>query len=216
MSKYFSNNTNFSNYPISEDGSVETSTIPEFTNENILSAENRELLSTNNSSELEKLKLQNEQLQKMLNTYMAETNTNIPNQFNQFAPAELFEKLNQLIFVVSNLSNRITDMEKTIAGHKNKVVEHKTTTISDPAQIIAFEKEYNRNNVQETLDNIKKGKNIPMEDYIDNSVRLEEMFPELGDEAYQAGYNALSQIKPTVTKPTDITAGQMRGGMNGF
>lgn len=216
MSKYFSKDTNFTNYPISEDGSVETSTIPEFTNENIISNENRELLSSNNSSELEKLKQQNEQLQKMINTYTTETNTNVPNQFNHFAPAELFEKLNQLIFVVSNLSNRITDMEKTINNQQNKINEKRPTTISDPAQIMAFEKEYNRNNVQAALDNIKKGKNLPMEDYIDNSVRLEEMFPEMGDEAYQAGYNALSQIKPNVTKPTEIAVGQMRGGMNGF
>ncbi len=218
MSKYFSNNTDFSHYPINDDGNIPTSNIPEFTNENIISDEKKDILTNKqNNIELERIREQNIQLQKMLDNYTTETKSNIPNQFNNFAPAEIFEKLNQLIFVVSNLSNRITDMENTLK-QQNRIITPTTTsrTISDPSQIVEFEKEFSKNKVQATLENIKKGKNIPMEDYIDNSVRLEEMFPELDDEAYQAGYNALSQIKSTNNKPTDVTVGNMRAGLNGF
>lgn len=223
MSKYFSNDSDFSNYQdttIILDNNTNKNTI---INDIIepLTPEKKEIL--NNISSKDTPISSNDQVNKMVNDYTHATNTEVKNQFNSMTSVELFEKMNQLIFVVSNLSNKIADLEIIIKNNKLKNMKE-PMEISDPKDLIDLERKLNTfnkpasiNDVQSQLNNIKKGNiDIPLEDYIDNSVRLEEMFPNLDDEAYQAGYNALSQTKPKPQTSKNIDIGTMRGGSNGF
>lgn len=214
--------------------------------EKIESKSNKRFQNENNLEEdyIENVISQSEQINEVLNKYTEQTKQNIENKFNKFSPAEMFEKMNQLIYVVTQLSNKIQKLEETI----NNDVTHKSVQDIDVAepkpekkiesQPTQIKKEHNelqipknikaQNNALKkeippmlTADEIRthlasltsgKGGTIPVNDYLDQGVNLEELFPHLDDEAYQAGYSAMLQAQNKVEVEKELpTPGNMRG-----
>ena len=68
----------------------------------------------------------------MLTKRKRELKTKVKNQFELFSPAELFEKLNQIMFVLADLGNRISSLEnigldklqQTIDGYFLKTISN--------------------------------------------------------------------------------------------
>lgn len=245
MGKYFSNDSDLSNYNLSDDATVDTSTLAMPLPSNLtqtLDHKSKEILSgvSNDSQNIQPqttdehinfVRQQNNQVRQLVNSYSEEMKESVKNQFEMFSPAEIFEKFNQIIYVLTDLSNRITSLENTVkSGNTVTKQPAQEIEISDPEQLIRFQKmlekgitpntqpEMNKNNVNQILTDIKKGngpRTIPGGDYIDKGVNLEEMFPHLDDEAYQAAYKAMSETKNPKTESITPAPGSMRG-ITGF
>jgi len=244
MGKYFSNTSDFSKYDVTDDNSVDTSTVIPSTDNltNKLSDETKEKLSktpndaTNEDEYINLVKEQTDQVSSMIKKYSDESKQELKNQFKKFQPIEIFEKLNQIIFVIAELSNRINSLEKTIKGNSEEKEEQKK--ISDPSELYAIQqhqelenkinipenipesKEEKLPNIEEIKKKINEAKSgkIPNDDYKDNSINLEEVFPDLDDEAYQAAYASSSEKEKTKTKTKEKTPtpGKMRRGLAGL
>lgn len=250
MGKYFSNDSDLSNYTTVADESVDTTKLAMPTN-HILnqssSVDSKEILQqfpknndykqpTTTDEHIDFVKNQNALANHMVNSYSEELKTKVKNQFELFSPAELFEKLNQIMFVLADLGNRISSLENTT---KNNMVSNNANNsnngkieLSNPEDLLKFEKSLEQNNpkpindntylnpneVKAALSNIRQGnipKNIPSSEYIDNGLNLEEIFPHLDDEAYQAAYKAMSENKISNTDTQMPSPGNMRG-ITGF
>lgn len=264
MGKYFSNDSDLLNYAVTDDNSVDvTNAIPHTDNlTQPLSDETKQKLTEKNhtdtiSTEDEYINIVKEQSIKtsdMIQKYSDESKQEIKNQFAKFAPAELFEKMNQILFVLTTLSNKVDTLEKTILQNV-KSVDNTTNNgkleVRNPADLYKIQQTEkinttsekddtpiiphsipnksqkvetspqmpDVNEVKKQLENIKKGikPRMPGDGYTDKSVNLEQMFPNLDDEAYQAAYRAIDQQQnpgdsTTSTKPEP---GKMRG-LNGF
>lgn len=171
----------------------------------------------------------------MVEKYSEETKTRIKNEFEKFAPIELFGKINQLIFVVADLANRITQLEDVIKTSKNLEQPQNTTDtvvdgidkrVSPPAKTqksiehpSIHETQRLMDTVRERLNNAKSGNpvpRIPIDGLQQSDTKLEEIFPNLDDDAYEAAYAAIAQNKPKVQTQTEKPSpGNMRG-MHGF
>ena len=141
MGKYFSNDSDLSNYTTVADESVDTTKLAMPTN-HILnqssSVDAKEILHqfpknndykqpTTTDEHIDFVKNQNALANHMVNSYSEELKTKVKNQFELFSPAELFEKLNQIMFVLADLGNRISSLENTT---KNNIVTGNCCKIS--------------------------------------------------------------------------------------
>jgi|SaaInlStandDraft_4_1057021.scaffolds.fasta_scaffold28399_2 hypothetical protein len=239
MGKYFSSDSDLSQYNVSEENSIDTTNVIPST-DNLtkpLSDETKEQLIQSTPSTTDEhinvVKQQTEHVSQMIQTYSEESKQEFKNHFEKFAPAELFEKLNQLIFVVTDLSNRITSLENNTSGTPpNKT--HIRKEISNPQELYEMQEHGNisesikipDNNqtpvdiesVKKDIANIKKGKtpkNIPSDGLTDNTVNLEEMFPDLDDDGLQAAYASMSEKKVDRTTVIKPVPGNMRS-ITGF
>jgi len=276
MGKYFSNNTDLSKYNITIDNSIDTSklVIPSTNNlTNPLSNETKEKLAIqrtpldaiNEDDHINLVKEQTLEVTKVIQQYSKESKEEFKQHFERFAPAELFEKINQMIYVVTQLANKVTTLETII---KNSYINNETSSkssnektefndlqetnimVTEPQRIPTITKKsqsafpsvsevkkelLNKHNptlqnvnkkampsideVRQQLADIQNGKNIkslPSEDYNDESLNLEELFPDLENDAYQAAYASMAKSKEKLDK-TDVTPtpGKMKG-ITGF
>lgn len=242
MGKYFSKDSELSKYVLPENTESVKNVIPLTDNlTNTLSDTTKEKLSkrfepTNQDEYIDMVREQTDHVSNMIKKYSDESKKEFKNQFDKFAPAELFEKLNQLIFVVADLSNRITSLENKFSNNNTPPNSKNEIEISDPADLFRLQheldtldssKRFNQkpqnipdvSAIREHLSNIKQGnkvRTIPTEEYIDKGIKLEEVFPNLDDEAYQAVYSSLSKQKThDYTTDDKPTPGGMRG-ITGF
>lgn len=259
MSKYFSDDSDLlKTYSATEEGSIDTTRITPST-DNLtqpLSEEKKQLLAVSQKPKepsttdeyIHHVEQQTEQVSQMIRTYSEETKQEMVDQFDKFSPVEMFAKMNQLFFIMSDLSNKVSNLEKKIDVVVNiTAVEAKSNgidipqqnneeqEIKDPATLYAMqqmaekgiseippqsipeqpkkkEPQMNINDVKRTLSNIKSGKALPDEGFTDKSVNLEEMFPKLDDDAYQAAYGAIDSAakKTPKTKKEVPEIGSMR------
>lgn len=244
MGKYFSNDTNFSNYDITNDNSVDaTKAIPSTDNLTApLSDETKEKLSrtpneaVNEDDYINLVKEQTEQVSSMIQQYSDESKQELKNQFQKFQPVEIFEKLNQIIFVIAQLGNKITSLEKTLntimtnnadePDDKNEnnndmnIDEHNETENDIPQSIPNTNQTSDDmptvNEIKQKINMAKNG-NKDNDTYTDKSVKLEEIFPNLDDEAYQAAYasSMLKERNKPKTEEKTPSPGKMRG-ITGF
>jgi hypothetical protein len=255
MGKYFSSNTDTSKFELTE--SVDKITVPSVDNLTTpLSSQVKEKLSqtridtpTTQDDYIDAVKVQVDQVSDMVKKYSDESKKELKNQFEKFAPVELFEKINQLIFVIADMSNRISTLEQIIATNFNiqNQAQPKMVEITDPADLYRLQTRMDKlgedelsstvtpqnipsqpknsnnvmpdvNDVRRQLNNIKQGKSksIPSEGFTDKGIKLEEVFPDLDDEAYSAAYTVMNKLKPTdnVVEETP-QPGSMRG-ITGF
>ncbi len=238
MSKYFSNDTNLSKYDMTETNSVDVTMathIPSELSENI-THEQKELLNKpyipmNTDEHISYVREQSNQIKKMVETYSEESKQTITNNFSKFAPAELFEKLNQIIFILANINNRLTALEDNSKEAK-KTNPSINEAISDPKELYEFHKrqELNENRstaeqqisvseAQQIMKKILNGENplkIPDEGFVDKSMDLEELIPNLPDDAYQAAYASMAKAENTFNSPGEkIITTNMRN-LTGF
>lgn len=228
MGKYFSNDSNFSQFDITDENSIDVTkvspnnaVISESLDDDtieLLSSKYAALKQNISDEDLNIVKVHKEiqEINNIVENYSEETKKEIKNQFNVFGPAELMGKMNQIMFMMMNLNDRLISIEGAI---KNQPVEKpKSQTINDPRDLINIDKSLNRleqtNNIPSIddikiqLEKIKSGKvpvSIPDEDYIDKSVNLEEIFPDLEDEAYQAAYSAMKIKQKTQSETTPVS-----------
>lgn len=249
MGKYFSTDTDTSKYGIVNEEknavampSTDNLTVP-------LSNEKKERLSIikqdnapTQDDYIDMVKVQADAATDMVKKYSEESKQELKNQFEKFSPVELFEKINQLIFVVADLSNRVSSMEQTIKT--GKVEQPQEMEITDPETLYRIQSRMEKrgidnfedaapksipqqpenntvdvpdiNDVRRRLAEIKSGvKSIPSEGLVDKSIKLEEVFPNLDDEAYSAAYAAMQQNKVVEVTEERPQPGAMRG-ITGF
>lgn len=121
---------------------------------------------------------------------------------------DILEKLTQHSFLMVQMNDRLMKIEKLLLLLTNTDVE---VTIQKkdgltPRELYEASLQDDEvvdymdiNVVRNKLDNMKSETipSIPLEDYIDNGIKLEEVFPDMPDEAYQAAYKSLnSKHKP--------------------
>jgi len=248
MGKYFSENSSIhSQYPVTPENTVEVRATPLTDNlTQPLSEEKKQKLSLTPPKKPETtgeyvsyVEQQSNMVSQMVKDYSAESKQEIEKKFEKFTPLEMFEKINQLFFVVADLSNRVATLDATIQtliniATKGAGIQKPTNAqrnITNPHELHGIQEQLekgikidvpqqsNRNQssrpntpsrnvtndepmdisqVKEMLGNIQKGKGLkglPMNGYTDNSINLEEVFPNREDGAYQAAYQVLNERK---------------------
>lgn len=183
---------------------------------------------------------QSEHISKVIKDYADSKKEEIDNKFNKFAPAEMFEKINQLIYVVTQLNNRLVNIEDLLKNSNSLETNNKELTQHKIENTQIVKKEDKSNSENQFLDKSLGFKNkdvempsieqiskhlaslssggkgtIPIENYLDSeSVKLEEIFPHLDDEAYQAGYSTMLKYKNQQNKQgtqSNPAPGSMKG-----
>lgn len=227
MGKYFSKDSDLTKFNIAEEKSKQA--IP--TSDNLttpISETTREKLATirrdspqTQDDYIDMVRVQADAASDMVNKYSNDAKKMMEQQFEKFAPAELFEKLNQIIFTLADLSNRITSLEHRVTTGV-PTPEKKPIEITDPEQLYKLQNRLDeltkvrspesipdtRSNdtassedkpditeIKKRLLEAKSGKTrkIPSEGLADEAIKLEEVFPNLDDEAYQAAYTAMNK-----------------------
>lgn len=251
MGKYFSSDSDLTKFNISEEKQTSampsadnlTSPLPTASKEK-LSVVRQENMPMTQDEHIDMVRVQADAASEMVNRYSRDTKKMIEQQFEKFAPAELFEKLNQVIFTLADLSNRISKLESKVDAIVTGVVvpEKKPIEITDPEQLyrlqnkleemgkinnpesipdsdtINSEDKPNIEEIKKRLADAKSGKvrKLPSEDLVDESVKLEEMFPNLDSEAYTAAYSAMNNYnKVENTESTKPAPGTLRN-LTGF
>ncbi len=250
MGKYFSSDSDLTKFNIEE---VEhkaaiptadnlTSPLPQATKDKL--AQQRIEPPATQDDHIDMVKVQADFASEMVGKYSRETKKIVEQQFEKFAPAELFEKLNQILFTIVDLSNRVTSLEKTILANSNGMPtqEKKPITITDPEQLYRLQGRIDEltkieqpasipqqaasdNNERPHVDELRsmladakngKARKIPSEGFVGDGVKLEEMFPNLEDAAYTAAYTAMNTYNKTEhTDSKKPEPGSLRN-LNGF
>jgi len=218
MSKYF-NNTESLSTPISEVSEENDSIIPTHIQQLDDSGKSnlQSKLNSTFDDEIKRVASQSaiiddsmDELKKVTDSY-----TEIENALKKFKPLELFERLNQITFLMIEMRNRLDAIENHL-----KIDEEKPP--KSPIEHFN-ESSYNKDNdlmnpkvVKEQLNNIQRGgiPTIPNENYIENGANLEEMFPGKPDEAYQAAYKSLAENQDKLN--TQTTSKSPKGGIQGI
>jgi hypothetical protein len=194
---------------------------------------------------------QSAEVTESIKKFSNDTKQEIKNVFDKFAPAEIFEKLNQLIYVVTQLNNRVASLEELIQNNSPQIttnvqnnsqpiiktnsidttitetmstnsdlgipVNHHTPFSNRPTEVTSEDDQPMMTvaEIKHHLRDITSGKSpsiLPTNGYLDKSINLEKIFPNMDDEAYQAAYSSIAsaQNKPSldVAPPTP---GKMRG-----
>jgi len=247
MGKYFSNDTDLkihiddneknSNIVIPSADNL-THALSEITKEKLLK---NKFEPTNVDEYIDMVKVQTQQTTQMVQRYSEESKQDLKKQFDKFSPVELFEKINQLIFVVADLSNRIGKLEIAVKSKHTISDDEKPVEISDPADIYRLQQmldngdfvnnekntdqEKKNKLVDDDLDEIKKRlaavksnkplKTIPSEGFTDSGIKLEEVFPNLDNEAYEAAYSELIKTNNNASFKDKPIPGGMRA-IKGF
>ncbi len=153
------------------------------------------------------------------NTITDRDKYNLNNTYEKFSGAEIFQKLNQVVFLLVELNTRIANVEEILAVNTNNITPLKPK-LTPREQYESNEDVDNTDlfdisNVKEQLNNIsKKIPKIPGEDYLDKSKNLEDIFPNAPEEAIQASYNSMRNIDDIVEGEKVIPKGMQN--LNGF
>jgi len=222
MSKYFSNKPEITKQI--ETPVQESRAIPQPITKPKSQLQQKELLRA--SPEIEEEILQVAAQSAIVKETMDEINrinpNKIENALKKFQPAELFERLNQITFVLIEMNNRLTAIEASLEkGEQLEPVPVKTETLSPREQFEAAGQEdvsekdlMDLDTAKEELKKItsaKKIPGIPNESYVDNGVSLEEVFPDRPDEAYKAAYSSMAE-----TESDSGVSKSPQGGMTGI
>lgn len=130
---------------------------------------------------------------------VTQNNITPPKEIKQ---TEILEKLSQHSFLMIQINDRLMKIENMLLSLTGAEITPKETGVGrelTPRELYeeslkADEKiDYmDVNVVRKKIDTMKDNiPNIPLEDYIDNGVKLEELFPNMPDEAYQAAYKSM-------------------------
>ena len=146
----------------------------------------------------------------------------IEESFKTFKPAELFERLNQITFLMIEMNNRMTAIEAQMRNGNLSNTNDKP--LSPKEQFEQSNPEKNNDQmptVEQVKNEIKKAQSekkvpgIPTEDYIDKGVKLEEIFPEQSNEALQAAYESMAETEKETVNNSSIGLNS-NGGMKGI
>ena len=225
MSKYFSNTSNIDTTHIKTQ-EVHRAIVQPVIRET-LSNYDRDTLN-NNTQTIEDEILQVAAQSAIVNETMNEINRinprKIEDTLKSFKPAELFERLNQITFLMIEMNNRLTAIE-SILSKSSRLETHPD---EEPEKPLSPREMFDQNNtsspsmsVEEARKlmtekiNEKKIPGIPSEDYIDKGVKLEEIFPKQSNEAIQAAYETISESEKELNNGIRYSKSP-RGGMNGI
>jgi len=216
MSKYF-NNTESLSTSISDISEENNSIIPTHIQQidNDGKANLQSKLNNSLDDEIKKVASQSaiiddsmDELKKVTDSY-----AEIENALKKFKPLELFERLNQITFLMIEMRNRLDAIENHLRLDEEKPLK---------SPIEQFNETSNNDDLmdpkvaKEQLNSIQKGNipTIPNENYIENGVNLEEMFPGKPDEAYQAAYKSLAENQDKLN--TQTVSKSPKGGIQGI
>lgn len=244
MSKYFSQDSELFNYTsevTSDDPNNKSPVIP--STENLtspLDEQKKESLripadSIDENDYISLVHKQTAAVSDMVAQYSHDSKQEIKRQFDKFSPAELFEKMNQMMFVISTLNNKVDELSSLFAKTQMDTPSE-DKELSNPEDLYVRQEKQrviiqNENipqqiptkstvdsvpaigDITKQLSNIKSGApQLPDDGYTDSSINLEQMFPDLDDEAYQAAYSSMTQSDtPSKTEVKRPTPGDMRG-----
>lgn len=135
----------------------------------------------------------------------------IENDFKSLAPLELFERMNQLTYLIVKMNNKLTAIEKLLidggdakteldaANIRTESATHNTSTttsVSPKEQYLKQQEDSKRLSAVELAQQqlskgmYNHGNGLPSEGYADESNNLEKIFPNMPEEAYQAAYES--------------------------
>jgi hypothetical protein len=235
MGKYFSNDSDLVNYAADIDGmSVDMTkqttipnSVPEIQSE--LRSDDIKPLSVTTDELGEKIieiSEQNQDIKKQFDNVGVER---VKQTFKSFDELEVLERLNQITFLLMQQNNRLDAIEKklenvSVSNTKTNATEERELT---PREMYELEQQaraenkpnndslMNIENARKELQRITSGEvpKIPTEDFKDESVVLEEIFPDKDPEAYQEAYKAMEYSKKM--SPTSGYSKSPKGGMSG-
>ncbi len=148
-----------------------------------------------------KINHENKEINKAVKQITETTQEEITNTFETFTALELFEKMNQITYLLIKMNNRMTSIEEVLAGKADAEILNKTEKKLTPReQFMQEEQQKNEDNLDKANSQLKKGMSeevigLPDEDYLDKGTNLESMFPNMPSEAYQAAYQALDKTE---------------------
>ena len=167
---------------------------------------------------------QNKTVNNMIKEITTGTAEEITNTFETLSTLELFERMNQISFLLVKMNARLDGIEKAITDGKTQIVEPQQeyrqveqteveptkvdyqeaakdavdTSKLSPREQYALEKTENLSPLEaahkQLADGIKSNR-LPDEGYIDSGTNLEKIFPNMPADAYQAAYESINDVK---------------------
>jgi len=168
---------------------------------------------------------QNKTVNKMMEEITAGTAEKITNTFESLSTLELFERMNQISFLLVKMNSRLDSIEKAInngnisvnttqtytqvdtkeTADVDKVDYQEQAKIKDDISKLSPREQYAMEQTKtlspletaqkQLADGIKTGGAMPDEGYVDSSTNLEKIFPNMPDDAYQAAYESINDIR---------------------
>ena len=223
MSKYFSNDSNIDTTHITPDEVSRAIPTPPKVEKSPAMTSEQFVTPTKIEEEVLKVAAQSAIVKETMDEINRVNPRKIEESFKTFKPAELFERLNQITFLMIEMNNRMTAIEAQMKSGvlygdksdkplspKEQFEQSNTNTNNEQMMTVAQVKEEIKRAQTE-----KKVPSIPTEDYIDKGVRLEEIFPEQSNEALQAAYESMAETEKEGAGNNSITPTK-NGGMKGI
>jgi hypothetical protein len=210
MSKYFTDDNDLSalTEQVQESTKIDNITIPTQTNNNTsqysqINQQKPTPRPTTVEEHIAAINIQNNEVNKSMEEITKQTGDKISNTFETLAPLELFERMNQLTYLIVKMNNKLTAIEELLVLSKN----NKSSVMDIPKEIVkeklSPKEQYIQENSQELtpLEAAQQqlrqgmeshGNGLPVEGYTDESNNLENIFPNMPTEAYQAAYQGMN------------------------
>lgn len=164
---------------------------------------------------------QNKTVNNMIKEITVGTAEEITQTFETLSTLELFERMNQISFLLVKMNSRLDGIEKAINGTNGVKTTQEYTQVEQtavepikpdyqeqekpkidtsnmsPREQYALEKTDKLSPLEaahkQLADGIKS--NFPDEGYVGEGTNLEKIFPNMPDDAYQAAYSSINDIR---------------------
>jgi len=222
MSKYFSNDTTIDTSYISKEPISRAMPTPQEVEQSPAMSSDQLVTPTKIEEEVLQVAAQSAIINEAMDEINRVNPTKIEESFKTFKPAELFERLNQITFLMIEMNNRMTAIEKQIRnGDIQNTNDRPLTPIEQFEQSNPGKNDDQMMTVEQVKNGIKKAQaekkvpGIPTEDYIDRGVKLEEIFPDQSNEALQAAYESIAETEKDIGN-NNSAGSNPNGGMKGI
>jgi hypothetical protein len=233
MSKYFTDDTTSltnqleeqleeTNYVIPTPAAVDTTIQEKINQQNIKDIDQKP---TSVEEHIAIVNNQNKTVNKMMHEITSGTAEEITNTFETLSTLELFERMNQISFLLVKMNSRLDNIEKVIRNNtsteqktNNKVDQHIVPDTTASEKVDYQEVERNKSEIsklspreqyelgtsknlspleaaQKQLADGIKNNMMPDEGYDGIGTNLEKIFPNMPAEAYQSAYESINDIR---------------------
>lgn len=146
---------------------------------------------------------QNKQVDNAMKKISEQTAKEIENTFETIAPLELFERMNQLTFLMVQMNNKLTAIETILSEGVDLNTKNITVPKAEPEVKLTPKEQYLQETtkemtpLEEAHNQLKTGmeahgNGLPTDGYTGAGTNLEKMFPNMPEEAYQAAYQGMN------------------------
>jgi hypothetical protein len=164
---------------------------------------------------VEETNIVNNKLNEIKNDLTTETMKSLNEELKNFTPAQIFERLNMIIFLLSRLENRIVNIETKLnidKNQKNENLKDEKITPTNELKNVEENNEIDWKNVNDVKKYISEKMNspkIPEENYIDKTIDVEKVFKDKPKEAIEAVYEGMLETNSNIQE--EVEKGKMKG-----